>query len=192
MRRFLTAVALVLGTSATAEGFSDPPALRGDKAYLTNVEVAVFNGPVADVIAALQTPETGVLAHVTNTDRIPAITAMENLQGDFPDAGAVRRLGFEDGSEVVEQVLENSEARFTYQVWGFTSANGRALSHIRGAFTYDAVSPMETRVTWTYQIAPRVFFVRPFVRSFLKNDFAPFMESGLQGAAATYNARVNG
>ncbi|MEO0666007.1 MAG: hypothetical protein AAFY97_09800, partial [Pseudomonadota bacterium] len=84
--------------------------------------------------------------------------------------------------------LENSETRFAYQVWDFTSSSARALDHIRGEFLYEAVGANETRVTWTYAIAPRAFFVRPFVRSYLENDFAPFMESGLQGAAEAFNA----
>ncbi|MEM8592154.1 MAG: SRPBCC family protein, partial [Pseudomonadota bacterium] len=84
----------------------------------------------------------------------------------------------------------NNDERFLYQVWGFTASNARALSHIRGEFRYEPVENGQTRVTWTYSIAPRFFLVRPFVRSFLKNDFAPFMESGLQGAAKAYNQSV--
>ncbi|MEL6689891.1 MAG: hypothetical protein AAFP28_06185 [Pseudomonadota bacterium] len=191
MRALFSAFLIATAAPAAAD-YADPPALRGDSGYLINVETAVFEGPVDQVSAALQSPETGVLAHVTNTDRIPVITGMEPLVGAFPDAEAVRRLAFSDGSEVVERVIENSSDRFANQVWGFTSANGRALSHIRGEFKYEALGPTETLVTWEYAIAPRLFLVRPFVRSFLTNDFAPFMESGLQGAAAAFNARVSG
>lgn len=188
MRTLITAAALAFATPAFAADYSDPPELRGERGYLTNVEVATFNGPVDSVIATLQTPETGVLAHVVRTERIPAIEGLEPIEGTFPEDGAVRRLIFADGSEVVERVLENSETRFAYQVWDFTSSSARALDHIRGEFLYEAVSATETRVTWTYAIAPRAFFVRPFVRSYLENDFAPFMESGLQGAAEAFNA----
>ena len=192
MRAIISALLIAIASPALASEISDPPALRSDGGYLINTETAIFEGPVKDVIAALQTPETGVLAHVANTDRIPAITGMEALLGEFPNENAIRRLTFSDGSEVVERVIENSADRFAYQVWGLTSSNARALSHIRGEFKYEAVSPSETRVTWEYAIAPRVFLVRPFVRSFLRNDFAPFMESGLQRAARAFNERSSG
>lgn len=191
MRTLLTTLLLIFGTVANAlpDG-TNPPALRGDRGYLTNVETAIFAGPVADVIATLQDADTGVLAFVERTDRIAEIEGMTPIKDAFPNEGAIRRLSLSDGSHVVERVLENSTSRFAYQVWGFTSPQARALSHIRGEFRYEAWGEDQTQVTWTYAVAPRLFLVRPFLRSFLKNDFAPFMESGLQGAAAAYNART--
>ncbi|MEM1236690.1 MAG: hypothetical protein AAGI10_06955 [Pseudomonadota bacterium] len=193
MFKLLLAAIITFTASAAASEtlqITTPPALRSDKGYLTNIETAIFNGPSQDVRKALQTAETGVLAHAKTTDRIPSISEMRNLDGDFPDIDAVRQLTFSDGNRVIERVIENSDSRFVYQVWDFTAPNARALSHIRGQFDYVPIENGQTQVTWTYSIALRVFLVRPLVRNFLQNDFAPFMESGLQGAAEAYNQRA--
>ena len=186
---FLAIVIFVLPVmSGASQDISTPPALRGAKGYVTNVEVAIFHGPVGDVKAALQTADRGVLAYTQPTPRIPAISELLPVEGLFPNQGAVRRVILEDGNSVVERVLENSDTVFSYQIWGFTASNARALNHIKGEFRYVEIDQDTTEVTWTYAIAPRAFLVRPFIRNFLKNDFAPFMESGLQGAANSYNA----
>lgn len=187
----IAAMLLILPMMAGASpNISDPPALRSAMGYVTHVEVAVFNGPVADVKAALQTAEHGVLAHTQPTSRIPAIADLTPISGAFPANGAIRRVTLADGNSVVERVLENSETIFAYQIWDFTAPSARALSHIRGEFRYVAIGENQTEVTWTYAIAPRAFFARPFIRSFLKDDFAPFMQSGLRGAAQSYNAEA--
>jgi len=190
MRGFLIVLCLILSPAyvAALPEPSDPPPLRGEKGYVINIETAVFNGPVADVKRTMQTPAGGVLAFVEPTSRIPEIASLTPILGSFPDQGAVRQVTLSDGNTVVERVLANTDTEFSYQIWDFTSANARALSHIRGSFEYQEIAPNQTQVTWTYAVAPRVFLVRPFVRGFLNNDFAPFMESGLQGAARAYNA----
>lgn len=169
-----------------------PPALRAAESYLTNVERAVFDGPPEAVRAALQRPETGVLAFTEATDRIPAVTGTTPVDGSFPDAGAIRIVNLATGDTATERVLENSPQRFAYQVWGFTAPNARPLDHIRGEFAYLDRGDGTTEVVWTYAVAPRAFYARPFIRSFLENDFAPFMQSGLSGAAAAFNANPPG
>lgn len=189
MRHLFASLLLALSAaSASANDWPDPPALRSEGGYLTHVETALFEGPPDAVRAALQQPETGVLAFVARTERIAEITELTPITDHFPNEGAVRSLSFSDGSAAIERVLTSTPERFSYQVWGFTSSSARALSHIRGEFRYEPAGDGQTQVTWTYSIAPRAFLVRPFVRSFLKNDFAPFMASGLSGAAAAFNA----
>ena len=80
------------------------------------------------------------------------------------------RVGVQDFqilNSVVERVLRNDEEAFVYQIWNFTSSNAWALDHIRGQFRYVPLGPNETRVTWTYSVAPAVFIARPFVNRFL-------------------------
>lgn len=164
-----------------------PPPLRDEGGYLVTSQAAVFNGTPAQVIEALQTAETGVLAHVEPTHRIPAIAGLTPIYGSFPDEGAVRRVELATGDHVTERVLVNNAITFAYQIWGFTAANSRPLDHIRGEFRYIDLGDGRTEVQWDYAIAPRIFWARPFVRSFLENDFTPFMAGGLAGAAAAFN-----
>jgi hypothetical protein len=172
-----------------AEG---PPPLRDTDTYLTNVERAVFNGPIEDVIAHLRSDEGSVLAFVEQTDRIAGIGEEIPLVDVFPNEGAVRTLQLTDGSQVTERVITNSDALFAYQIWGFTAPAARPLDHIHGYFTYTALDESTTEVVWTYAIAPRVFWARPFIQGFLDNDFGPFMDSGLTGSAAAYNEATSG
>ncbi|MEX3016463.1 SRPBCC family protein [Gymnodinialimonas hymeniacidonis] len=170
-----------------AEG---PPPLREADRYLSNVERAVFNGPVEDVIAHLNSDEGSVLAFVQQTDRIAGIGDEIPIEGTFPDVGALRILELTDGSRVTERVVENTEARFAYQIWGFTAPAARPIDHIHGYFSYEARDEETTEVVWTYAVAPRVFWARPFIQGFLDNDFGPFMHSGLSGSAEAFNATV--
>jgi len=166
-----------------------PPTLRGESGYVINREAAVFEGSRTEVLAFLRSPAGNILDFTTPTDRIPQITETVVLSGDFPEeVDAVRRIFFDGGDEVVERVLAYSDDRFSYQVWGFTAAAALPLSHIRGTFQYNEIEENRTEVIWEYAIAPRVFWARPFIRGFLRDDFAPFMESGLQGAASAFNA----
>ena len=188
---------VVLGLAAMAtpvllpRGDGHPP-FRDAEAYLTNVERAIFSGSQAEVRAALQTEETGVLAFTEATDRIPKITGTTPVEGAFPNPDAIRMVNLATGDTATERVLVYTEDRFAYQVWGFTAANSRPIDHIRGEFEYIDQGDGTTEVIWTYAIAPRVFWARPFIQDFLDNDIAPFMESGLQGAANAFNTRPAG
>ncbi len=164
----------------------DPPPLAAEDRYITHVEGASFAGSLAEIRAFMEDP--GVLSFTEPTPRIPGIVEITPLDGTFPDTGATRRLAFADGSFVVERVVQNRPGLFQYQVWNLTSGSGRAVDHILGAFRYEPRDDGTIEVIWTYRILPRFGLVRPFVRSFVENDIAPFMESGLDGAAAAFNA----
>lgn len=178
-------------TESTVPEADTPPALRADKGYVMNVETAIFDGTPAEVRAALQSEEGSVLAFVAPTDAIPGIAELTPLVDMFPTEGAVRRVRLTNDEYVVERVIRNDAEGFEYQIWNFTSSEARFIDHIHGRFAYEAIDGGKTEVTWTYAIAPRVFFARPFIRSFIENDFEPFMESGLTGAMQHFNARAN-
>lgn len=192
MRRLFPALVIsLIPFTASADDLpmaDNPPPLRDAGRYITNIETAIFNGPLDQVVAALQQEDTGVLAYVEPTDRIPAVLGTTPIEGVFPDeVGATRRVNLDGGYYAVERVLINDEDTFAYQVWNFTAPSTGALSHIRGEFQYNDLGDGRTEVVWTYSIAPRFFLARPFIRSFIENDFAPFMEAGLQGAANAFN-----
>lgn len=191
-RSVLLCSTLVAGVAAAdvPEDYTNPPPLRSEKGYVTNVEVAIFQGPVEDVERVMRTPEGGVLAFAQATDRIPPIADITPISDAFPNEGALRRVTLEDGTFVDERVLEFGPGVFAYQIWNFSASNAWALDHIKGEFAFEDTGDGTTKVTWTYSIAPQVFFARPFIRGFLRNDFGPFMETGLQGAAEAYNSRV--
>ncbi|MCA0870923.1 SRPBCC family protein [Seohaeicola saemankumensis] len=182
---------LTIGTAtlaADAPTHSAPPPLREAGDYLTNIETAVFNGPPSKVRHAVQSPAHGVLANVKATDRIPQVTGTTPITGQFPNPGSVRQVNMAGGYTATERMIENGPDGFRYQVWDLTAPSARLIEHIVGQFSYRALEDGRTEVTWSYSVAPRTFVARPFIRRFLDNDFAPFMQGGLNGAAAHFNA----
>ena len=191
-RPFLAATAATVLMPAVLRArneFPSAPALREADGYLSTSHTASFGGPPGAVRDALQSEGGGVLAFADPTPAIPRVVRAEPLQGRFPQVGAIRRLTFADGNSVVERSLRNDDTAFIYQVWAFTASNGWAVDHIRGQFAYVPVADTRTEVTWTYAIAPSKAIARPFIRRFLARDFRPFLVSGLDGAAAAFNAR---
>lgn len=169
-----------------------PPPLRAPGDYLANEETAIFNGPPAAVARAVQSPAHGVLAHVRATERIPQVIGTSPISGRFPAAGAIRQVNLEGGYTATERMIENGAQGFRYQVWDLTAPAARQIDHILGEFRYRALPDGRTEVTWRYAVAPRRWLARPFIARFLARDFAPFMRSGLDGAAAHFNAARGG
>ena len=186
----LFALVAACGSSeSTPPDADNPPPLKSADAYVTHVETAVFEGPIADVIQTLQTPDSGVLAFTEPTEAIPEIVDLELLDGNFPESvGDTRRVTLANGHYAVERVLENSESAFRYQVWNLTAPAGRAVDHIVGEFFYEEKADRTTLVTWRYNVTPRIGLLRPFVSNFVDTHVEPFMASGLGGAAAAYNS----
>lgn len=171
--------------ASTAE-IPAPPKLSDQARYLTNVETATFKGTVPAVRRFMDA--NPVTDFVTATEAIPAIAGFEVVSGNWPEPGAVRRVDLADGNSVHERVLINSDNRFAYQIWNITAPAGRAVDHIMGEFQFDQQGS-DVVVTWTYNIKPSVFFARPAINRYLREDFGPFMNAGLSGTANAYKQR---
>lgn len=163
-----------------------PPALAKDSKYVTNTETAVLHGTVPEVRAFFE--NNPVTDFVAPTDTIPAIENIVYLSGNWPEVGALRRVDLAGGDSIHERVLRNTQGNFAYQIWNITAPAGRAINHIMGEFTFEQDGDM-VNVTWDYNIKPSIFVARPAIRNFLKNDFGPFMRSGLSGTVNVYNSR---
>ncbi len=177
---------LAFDRTAQASDISAPPALAEDGKYLSNVLSVTIDGTPAQVRAFLNT--NPITDYLEPTDRIPAIASIEGITGAWGTPGAVRRVILETGDSITERVISNTDTAFTYQIWEITAPQGRFIDHIKGEFLFDAV-PEGTKITWSYNIKPRVFVARPFIQSFLSDDFAPFMKGGMEEFAAAYRAQ---
>ncbi|WP_299043077.1 SRPBCC family protein [uncultured Tateyamaria sp.] len=163
-----------------------PPDLAADGSYLTNTVTATLHGTVAGVRAHFE--ENPVTNFTVPTESIPAIEDITYLAGAWPEPGALRRVDLANGYSVHEQVVVNTESRFVYQIWNITAPAGRAINHIKGEFNFDQQGD-DVKITWDYNIKPRAFFVRPAINTFLKEDFAPFMQAGMTGTVNAYAPR---
>lgn len=92
--------------------------------------------------------------------------------------GDRRRVELADGHYAVETILESTDERLYYQVWGFTSQAGRFANYATGEFVYDDRGD-KTLVTWTYRFRPNSLVSRLPLSIFVRNSFKGFMENGL-------------
>ncbi|QUJ75306.1 SRPBCC family protein [Sulfitobacter albidus] len=180
--RALVAAAFV-SFASPSQADVPPPPLAADKLYQTNTERAVFPGSVAQVRAFFDA--NPITDFVTPTDAIPALIGIEVLSGDWPQVGAVRRVDLDGGDRVLERVLINEPDQFTYQIWNITAPAGRFVDHIKGEFRYVPQGD-SVEVIWDYNVKPAVFVARPFIASYLRRDFGPFMQAGMDGMRAAH------
>jgi len=117
--------------------------------------------------------------------RIPRITDIVFLEGEWGDPDSLRRIDLEGGYHTHERVLTNDSDEFTYQIWDITTSAGRFINHIYGEIRFTE-NAGQTTITWNYNVKPAVFFARGSIRTFLNDDFAPFMENGMNGFITAY------
>ncbi|MGR3514247.1 MAG: SRPBCC family protein [Paracoccaceae bacterium] len=182
VRTFL-AVLTASATFATASQLPAPPDLAKPGKYQSNEEVLRLDAPPREAWAFWM--ETNITDLLEPTDRIPAIASIDVIRGPWGEPGSVRRVTFDDGGSALERVLTATATEFTYQIWNIETGSGRFIDYIYGEMRARPAGD-GTEIVWRYNIKPSVFFARPFIRSFLNNDFAPFMEGGMIGVAAAF------
>ncbi|MEO0929268.1 MAG: SRPBCC family protein [Pseudomonadota bacterium] len=182
----LAAILTISPQHAVASDVPAPPELAKEERYLSNVISVTLDGDLAEVRAFMDAnPLTDFLEP---SGSIPKITDVVVLEGNWGDPNALRRVDLEGGYWAHERVLTNDDDEFTYQIWDITTSAGRFINHIHGEIRFTQ-EESGTKVTWSYNIKPRFFFARPSIRNYLTDDFAPFMENGLNGFAAAYAAK---
>lgn len=108
---------------------------------------------------------------------IPRIVRSELVKGTWSDPGARRRVFMEDGSSVLEEVLEERRPHyFSYMVWGFASPIGLLARYGRGEFFMSEAGQDATDVRWVYSFAPKTVLAIPPLQLIVKTAFRPFME----------------
>ncbi len=191
MRMLASALAFVAFTSVAAAetAIPAPPDLASARKYQSNSETVILNAPLTEAWAFWR--DNPITNFVEPTDRIPEIAGFEVLQGNWGEPDSIRRVTFQSGETALERVLTSTESEFSYQIWNIETSSGRFINHIYGKFE---AQPVEsgTAINWSYNVKPAAFFARPSIASFIRNDFAPFMEGGLQGLAAAYAASQPG
>lgn len=179
---------LAFPAMAAATDIPPAPELSRENLYQTNTYTVVLDGRLEDVREFMDVrPLTEFLEP---SGRIPRITEVVVLDGPWGEIDSLRRVDLEGGFHVHERVLSNDEDEFTYQIWDITTSAGRFIDHIYGEIRLSEVAD-GTQVTWSYNVKPRFFFARPSIRSYLDDDFAPFMENGLTGFATAYTAQLS-
>ena len=111
------------------------------------------------------------------TRLLPAVDRTEPLEGQFPNPGSIRRVILTDGNHAFEIIHENSEDKFAYQVWGFTSAP--IIKYARCAFRYSDDGD-GCIVDWVYEFRPTLLLLTPIVFLFAKIVFRGYMKKSIE------------
>jgi len=189
--RFLAIASLVIlancGPSAppaTPPNPTPPPDVATD-GFIDSVTEATIDMSVPDLRAFLiANPITDFLEP---TGDISAPASFEIISGIWPQSDAVRRVKLEDGHYVIERILVNEPALFTYQIWVFTNDVGRGVAQIVGEQRFIAEGPASTRFEWTYRVLPNSVFTRPFVRR-SQPDIQRYLQNATDAMAREANA----
>jgi hypothetical protein len=187
----LVMVALVAGAAAMVVRPTDAPEYAGaapalwEDGYIEHRTEAVMNMPPE--VFAVWFKENPVVSFLKPVGSIPEIENVIVLEGEWFTAGSKRRVEFVDGATVAEQVVEFTPETFRYQAWGYTATARYILDHALGEIDFVPEGTGQTRVIWTYRMAPKAFFTRPMAERFMATEFAPFMDAGLTAMAAAAN-----
>jgi hypothetical protein len=179
------AAAMVVRPTGAPDYTGEVPALW-EEGYVEHQTEQVMNMP-PDVFQAWF-KEHEMVTFLKPIGSIPAIERTTVVEGTWFTAGSRRHVQFAGGDTAVERVLEFTPEVFRYQIWGFTTRARYIVDHVQGRFEFVAEGEGQTRVIWTYQIAPKAFFTRPVVARLMVTEFAPFMDAGLAAMAEAANA----
>lgn len=113
---------------------------------------------------------------------IPGASGVEVIEGPYNKAGAKRKVNFENGDTVKEELLSvNSPADYSYQVSEFSNFFKKLTNSAYSTIWFDA-SNDQTKVTWSYSFTYKNIFARMFLSLFLSVAYKKFMRRNLANA----------
>lgn len=183
-------------------GFVDTP--RPTPAPLEQLvphtEEIIINRPLAVVLDA--EAKTSLEKAIDRNSALPGVSGTYLLtKGEFGQPGSRRITCLTDGSSLEEEVLENvreqSSARFRYVVWNYTTEKARSVAYSVGLFVRSDLGDGRTRVRWTYSFRLNEHKFPGYLGSlgayffrvgFLDRQYAEMMRGSLAGGKARIEA----
>ena len=96
---------------------------------------------------------------------IPGIKGVEMIGGAAPSAEAMRWVKLSDGSKIKERIIRfDRPSVHSYDMAEMNFLQKLMCSNMISEWTFEELSPNETRVTWRYEIVPKGRIVRPLVK----------------------------
>jgi hypothetical protein len=175
----LVAVAAAMVVRPTgAPDYSGPPPALAESGHVSFTTEAIMPMPPEEMRAWQR--ENPLFKFFKPSPSIPGIKGSETIEGTWFEKGAKRRVLFEDGNTAVERIVEYEPEVFRYQIWGFTAPTRYFVDHVEGEIKYEKSGEKDTRFVWTYKMKPRAFFTKPLLQRFMNEEYAPFMQRGLE------------
>ncbi|WP_120003846.1 SRPBCC family protein [Nesterenkonia muleiensis] len=158
------------------------PALQ-QEGYVSTTHLVFIDTAPETVYTWANDPSLNLEDLVEFEDGTPAVVGTQPLMGSEQigeRAGFRRRVEFEDGHYLAEEMLVDSPERFQYMIWGFTRPTQRvAVDHGVAEFRYLPEGD-GTRLSWTYSLMPTTGLLRSAVESFVEQTMDPMMEATLE------------
>lgn len=158
--------------------YTDPAPALAEDGYITHTETVHIDLPREEFHAWVSQPDLELGDLMQGNDDLPQVVGTTPIVGDFDPAGDRtgdrRRVEFEDGHYLAEEVLEDSDETFRYMIWGFTGRQRLFVDHGTAQFEF-ADEDGGTRLTWTYSLQPTNGMVRPLLQNYVDGALATMM-----------------
>jgi len=189
MKLMTIAVAAALTACGSLQPPSSPPEYSpppdvATQGLITLTSRAEISMSVDELRAYLL--ENPFISFFEPTENISPPDETEILKGEWPNPDAVRRVKLQDGHYVIERILENEPAYFSYQIWVFTNEAGRGVAQIIGEQNFVAIDDQTTLFKWDYNLKPKSGITRIFVNR-QAGEVQEFMNKGTMAMAAAAN-----
>lgn len=158
--------------------YTDPAPALAEDGYISHTETVFIDLPSEDFLAWVNQPDLELGDLMQGNDELPQVVGTTPITGDFDPAGDRtgdrRRVEFEDGHYLAEEVLRDTDETFEYMIWGFTGRQRLFVDHGVARFEY-ADEADGTRLTWTYSLQPTNALVRPLLQNYVDGALTTMM-----------------
>lgn len=120
---------------------------------------------------------------------VPVSAKVEPLTGEWPAVSARRRLVFDDGNSVVEELVEPAgRDAYRYVAWNLTTETGKYVEYAIATLTLTAAE-RGAHLAWTYAYKPKGWWGIPdrwFIGSYVRERYQACMQKALAGAVTSF------
>ncbi|WP_208350778.1 hypothetical protein [Pseudaestuariivita rosea] len=167
-----------------------PPEMLPSDQYIRHTTTRIINAP--QLMTKQWLENRRLTSFMTATEGLPSVVSTTPIAGIWGENGATRYANLDNGHTAIDRIIENRDPDlFHYQVFGFTAASRYIVDHIEGRIEYTALTPDQTRISWSYGIAPTSILTRPIASTFMENRIVPFMENTMNQMARAAEAELN-
>lgn len=111
--------------------------------------------------------------------KLPAIVRTDESE-TWIKQGLSRTVYFEDGTTAKESLLTVTPyCSFSYKIENFTSRLRFLSKRVDGDWVFTDAGNGQTKIEWTYRIAPKNFIARGIINAFLLKDVRCVLENAL-------------
>ena len=170
MTTFLMIIGLTIGIAGIAFA-------QSNRKFPQTKIVMTINAPIDSAFNYIVPVD---LSHIFKKYKnLPAIIKTDETE-KWIKAGLTRTVYFEDGSTSKETLLTVvPHSSFSYKIENFTSQLRFLAKRIEGDWIFTDLNNGQTKIEWTYKIAPKNFFTRGIINLILLKNINGLLTNAL-------------